>query len=84
MTARDPVTVLLESRDPRERVEAHLTLAERALARGDAAALEAHCRAAAALAPSDPRPAELARGLDEGGRRSWWVSAARWAFRREP
>lgn len=80
----DPVLVLLESGDPAARLEAHLALAERALARGDAAAVRAHCAAAAAIAAGDPRPTALVRSLEGTGRRERLLSAARWAFRREP
>lgn len=80
----DPVRILLECIDPAARLEAHLTLAQRALARNDNAAVRAHCAAAAALAADDPRPAAIVRSLGGAGRRGRLLSAARWAFRRGP
>jgi Tfp pilus assembly protein PilF len=61
---RDPaITVLLEETDPRLRLDAHLELGRRAMARRDAVAARTHFEEACDLDPTDERPRAELRGL---------------------
>ncbi len=52
----DPVTVLMEVRDPIERARAHMMLGRRAAGRGDGSKAVRHFREAAGLDPGSAAP----------------------------
>ncbi len=58
-----PARVLLDDTDPQSRARAHRVLGERAIAREDWPAAEAHFREAIDLDPIDDRPRSLLAGL---------------------
>ena len=56
MPHQDAIRILIEDRDPQHRLDAHVTLGERALERSDVDSARSHFRQAADLDPTDERP----------------------------
>jgi len=60
---RSPSLLLMEETDPAIRLDAHLELGRRAVARDDLDTAETHFREASELDPTDERPRAELRGL---------------------
>jgi predicted ATPase len=70
MLHHDSIRILIEDSDPQRRLDAHVTLGERALLRSDVDSARSHFRQAADLDPTDERPRAALLQLEGAASRS--------------
>ena len=83
MPHTEAVLTLIEDTDPHRRMQAHLTLGERALDRQDTDTALVHFREARDLDPTDERPRTALLELEGAARRPGRVTFWRWLMRRK-